>query len=115
MALMPLKGSFLSGAWRWMAPIISGQIFRSQRDAIATSGAVVIVALQRHEGNARLRTTLGASYKCFTSCHTCISFLLRACARPEKVFSFETHSRREPPALCVRNQGLDFKASWYDF
>jgi hypothetical protein len=115
MTLVPLKGSLGSGAWRRMAPIVSGQIYGSQRDMVSASRAVIVIVLQCCEGNARLGTTLGASYKCFTSCHTRMSFLSRAYPQPEKAFSSEIHSwNRLIFPYCVRKNRLDFKTPWYN-
>ena len=86
-ALMPLKRSlFRLAAGRWIVPVISGDIHRGQRDTVAAAGAVIVVAFQSYDGNTRLRTAVGATYKSFTSCHTRISFPSRAQTRPEKAF-----------------------------
>jgi len=61
-----------------MTLIISGHYDRGQRDTVAAPGAVIVIVLQNHNGNARLGTTLGASNKCFASSHNLLSFLLRA-------------------------------------
>ena len=75
MALVPLKCAlFWLAAGRWMVPIISGDGHRGKRDTNAAAGAVIVVAFQSYDGNTRLRTAIGATYKSFTSCHTRISF-----------------------------------------
>jgi hypothetical protein len=86
-ALVPLKRAlFWLAAGRWMVPIISGDIHRGQRNTVAAAGAVIVVAFQGYDGNTRLRTAIGTTYKSFTSCHTRISFPSRAQTPPEKAF-----------------------------
>jgi hypothetical protein len=90
-ALVPLKRALFGlAAGRWIVPIISGDIHRGQRNTDAAAGAVIVVAFQSYDGNTRLRTAIGATYKSFTSCHTRISFPSRAQTPPEKVFFRET-------------------------
>jgi hypothetical protein len=52
MALPLLKLAFRSAAERPLALILSRQTHTSQWDTIAAMGAVIVVALQRHDGNA---------------------------------------------------------------
>jgi hypothetical protein len=109
--LVSLKsGSLGAGALRWTASIVSGHANRSQRNAIAASGTVIVVVLQSYQGYAGLGTALGTGHKCFTSSHTRISFLSRAYARLEKVF-LPRHSRgiRFIFPYRVRENRLDFK------
>ena len=65
-----LKGTFGAGRGWTAAAVICGQIYGTQRDRGAALGTMIVVALQRHKGDARLGITPGASYKCFTACHT---------------------------------------------
>jgi hypothetical protein len=83
-----------------MVPIISGDIHRGQRNTIAAAGAVIVVAFQSYDGNTRLRTAIGTTYKSFTSCHTRISFPSRAQTPPEK-------------ALLARNLNASLLCSKY--
>ena len=85
-ALALMKRVLRSAAGRRLAPVISGHIHCGQLDTVAAPGAVIVVVLQSYDGNARLRTTMGASYICFTSCHTRIPFLSRAYPQAEKAF-----------------------------
>lgn len=84
MALAFMKRAFGSAAGRRTptAGIAIG-IYTTQGDGIAALGAVISVVLQNNKWNERLVATLGTNYKCFTSCHTRISFLLRACHSPK--------------------------------
>jgi hypothetical protein len=95
-----LNGFLGSGARQRTVSIVAGQAYRSQRDAIAASGTMIVVVLQRYHGYARLGAALGTGYKGFTSCHTRTSFLSRADARPEKASSSET-LWRNPPDLSL--------------
>ncbi len=84
MALASLKWALRSSGRRRTIAVISGYLYRRQWNAIATSGTVVVIALQCHKGYARLRTTLRTSHERFTSCHAGLSFLSQADPRPEK-------------------------------
>ena len=91
MALVPLKlALFGLASGRRIVPIISGDIYCGQRNTVAAPGTVIVVAFQSYDGNTRLRTAMGATYKSFTSCHTRISFPSQAQTQPEKVFFRET-------------------------
>jgi hypothetical protein len=115
MTLVPLKGLFGSGALRWTASIVSGYTYRSQLDTVAASGTVITIMLQSDEGYARLGAALGTGNKCFTSCHTRLSFLSRTMPQSEKASNSDTYSRIPPIfSCCVRNFGLDYKSPWYD-
>jgi hypothetical protein len=107
-SLMTLEGFFGPWALRWMTPIVSGQTDRSQWDAVAALGTVVVIVLQCNERYARLVTTLGTGHKCFTSCHTRISFLSRAYAQPEKAFSSETHSQNRLDFSLLCSEAIDW-------
>jgi hypothetical protein len=52
MALSLMKLTFRSAAERLLTLIIPGQIHAGQRDSVAAPGAVIVVALQRHDWNA---------------------------------------------------------------
>ena len=52
MALVSLKlAPFGQATGRRIEPIISGDIHRVQRDTIAATGAVIVVAFQSYDGN----------------------------------------------------------------
>ena len=87
MALAFMKRAFGSTAGSCAGPVsIAVGIYIAQRDGIAASGAVIGVMLQDAIGNERLIATLGTNDKCFASCHTRITFLLRACHSPKGIF-----------------------------
>ena len=53
MALVPLKlALFGQAAGRRVVPIVSGDIHRGQRDTVAATGAVIVVAFQSYDGYA---------------------------------------------------------------
>jgi len=52
MALALVKLTFRSAAERLLTLIISGHIHVSQRDLVAAPGAVIVVSLQSHDGDA---------------------------------------------------------------
>ena len=52
MALALMKLTFRSAAERLLTLTISGHIRASQRDLVAAPGAVIVVVLQRYDGNA---------------------------------------------------------------
>jgi hypothetical protein len=82
-ALAFMKWAFGAAAGSCAASVgITGGIYRTQGDGIAASRAVISVVLQNNKWNERLIATLGTNYKCFTSCHTRISFRLRASYSP---------------------------------
>ena len=76
MAFALLKLTFRSAAERRSTLIISRHIHVGQRDLAAAPGAVIVVSLQSHDRNPGLGTTMGASYKCFTSRHTLMTSLV---------------------------------------
>lgn len=116
MAFAPLLERALgAGSGRRTASIVCGEIYRAQWDRGSALRTVIVVALQRHEGNARLRTALWATYKCFTACHNRISLLLRARFGPKRIFFRDTFTEYSIFPSCVRNNRLDFKTLWYDF
>jgi hypothetical protein len=114
LSLMPitlLKGPLGPGTWRRMASVVSGQLDGRQPDAVAASRTVIIVALQCHEGDARLRTALGTVHKCFTTWHACISFPPAgpSTARETLFLPRRNHPIRQGFPWRVRNNGLDFQ------
>jgi hypothetical protein len=73
MALTPLKRALRSAARRLTVPIVFGQTYGGRRDTVAAPGTVMIIMSQSYAGNAGPGTALGASYKCFASCHIATS------------------------------------------
>jgi len=83
-----LKLTFRSAAiWRPIL-IVSRHTHIGQRNRGTAHGTVIVVALQSHDRNAWWGTALGTGYKCFASCHTCISSLSRANPRKERAFGW---------------------------